>query len=104
MRALEPRLIQVQVQFHSYYCGLALSAIPLSTSCMLLGIVRNSQVIQASDEPTIPCGDEILAVPFNRGFVVSLQVILKRTHPVMWASFRCPVMGESHQLYSEVSF
>lgn len=104
MRALEPRLIQVKIQFHSSSCGFALSAIPLPDSCMLLGLVRNGQVIQASDEPTIHCGDEFLGVAFNKGLAPALQVILKRTHPVTWASFSCPVMGESHQLYSGVSF
>ena len=58
----KPQLVQVPIKFTSCYCGVALPTIKLPNNCIFLGLVRAGQMIIASAEPTIFCGDEILAL------------------------------------------
>lgn len=89
---VEPQLIQVQIQFTSCYCGTALTAIQLPDNCIFLGIVRAGRMIIASAEPTIFCGDYVLALALKPAIVPAVTVILKKTHPVFWSPLQCPLM------------
>ncbi|MEG4345817.1 potassium transporter TrkA [Microcoleus sp. A003_D6] len=69
---------------------MALNAIQLPSSCQCLGLAREGQVILASENPAISWEDCILAVALNSAIAPELYVILKKTHPVLWTSFRSP--------------
>ncbi|MCU0546297.1 MAG: potassium transporter TrkA [Oscillatoriaceae cyanobacterium Prado104] len=88
MNLAEPKLIQIPIQFNSSYCGMALNAIQLPPNCHCLGLTRENRLILCGDRPTICCGDTILAVALNGSIALELEAILKKTHPVLWTSFR----------------
>ena len=60
---VKTQFIQVQIQFNSCYCGIALTSIQLPVDCIFLGIVRAGRIILASAEPTIYCGDYVREHP-----------------------------------------
>jgi len=97
MSFAEPKLIQVATQFNSSYCGMALNAIQLPSSCKCLGLAREGRVILASENPAISYGDCILAVALNSAIAPEIQATLKKIHPVLWTSFRSPFpSGEAY--------
>lgn len=87
----KPSLVQSLIQFNSCYCGLNLKAVPLPPDCHCLGIVRQGAVILLNENPKIACGDYILAVAVHPSKRPELLVSLKKTHPVLWSSFRTHV-------------
>ena len=95
MSVVQPTSIEVQIQFNSCYCGVDLNSLQLPNNCQCLGIVRNKKVILASENPTISCGDYILAVALFSGFAPELEFTLKKTHPVLWSSFRSQLPSET---------
>jgi Trk K+ transport system NAD-binding subunit len=88
MNLAEPKLIHIAIQFNSSYCGMALNAIQLPPNCHCLGLTTKNKLILAGENPTIGCGDSILAVALNGSIAPELEAILKKTHPVLWTSFR----------------
>jgi len=97
MSFAEPTLIQVAIKFNSSYCGMALNAIQLPSSCQCLGLAIEGRVILASENQAISCGDCILAVTLNSAIAPELLVTLKKTHPVLWTSFSSPFpSGDAH--------
>lgn len=86
---VEPQLIQVQIQFNSCYCGITLTTIQLPDNCIFLGCVRAGRMILASAEPSIYCGDYVLALALKPAIVPAVKVILKKTHPVLWFPLKC---------------
>lgn len=81
-------LIQVPVAFNSCYCDVAFNDISLPEKCQFLGLVRQGQVILASENPTLRCGDTILAVALHSKMAPALQVVLKKTHSRSWTALR----------------
>ena len=81
MSFAEPKLIQVAIQFNSSYCGMALNAIQLPSSCQCLGLAKEDRVILASENPAISCGDCILAVALNSAIAPELYVTFNRHLP-----------------------
>ncbi|PSB30137.1 potassium transporter TrkA [filamentous cyanobacterium Phorm 46] len=104
MSFAEPKLIQVPIQFNSSYCGIALSAIQLPDHCYCLGLTRENRLIIASEIPTIFFGDRILAVAINRAIGCELEVTLKKTHPVLWTSFRSHFPRSEAHLFNNEDF
>ncbi|MBH8553350.1 TrkA C-terminal domain-containing protein [Nostocaceae cyanobacterium CENA357] len=82
-------LISVRILSNSYHCGRALTSLSLPESCIVLGIVRNNQVIQASAEPIIWYGDYILAVALNSASVPMLSFVLNKKHPIHYSPKEC---------------
>ncbi|MGL5061102.1 MAG: TrkA C-terminal domain-containing protein [Microcoleus sp.] len=101
MRVAEPKLIQVAIEFNSIYCGINLNAIRLPDSCHCLGLNRGNRLILASDRPTICCGDTVLAVALNSAFAIELEALLKKTHSILWTSFRSPYPRSESNLVTE---
>lgn len=100
---MKPRLTQVTIQFNSCYCGLPLSAIKLPEHCLCLGIIRKDELILASSEPTINCGDDILALAIKGGNAPELEFILRKHHPISWSGISCDLAKEhysdEHELF-----
>lgn len=86
---MKPRLIQVTIQFNSCYCGLPLFAIKLPKHCLCIGIMRADELILASSDPTINCGDNVLALSINDGNAPELDFILRKHHPISWSGISC---------------
>lgn len=82
-------LITVKVQINNCWCGVALSNLQLLPNCFLIGLVRGDQVILASAEPTICCGDELLALTLNLAQVPALKFLLQKTHPIYYSCVEC---------------
>ncbi|MBW4429306.1 MAG: hypothetical protein KME50_34155 [Nostoc desertorum CM1-VF14] len=82
-------LISVKILSNICYCGKALTSLSLPESCIILGIVRNNQVILASAEPIIWYGDYILAVALNSASVPMLNFVLNKKHPVHYLPKEC---------------
>ncbi|MBE9094188.1 potassium transporter TrkA [Tychonema sp. LEGE 07203] len=101
MSFAEPKLIQVAIQFNSSYCGMVLNAIALPSSCHCLGLAREGRVILASENQAIFWGDCILAVALNSAIAPELYFTLKKTHPVLWTSFRSPLPSDEKYLSNE---
>ncbi|WP_445249508.1 TrkA C-terminal domain-containing protein [Microcoleus sp. OTE_8_concoct_300] len=101
MSFAEPKLIQVAILFNSSYCGMALNDIQLPSSGQCLGLARKGRVILASENPVIYYGDCILAVALNSAIAPELYVTLKKTHPVLWTSFRSPFPSSEAYLSNE---
>ncbi|MEH2414594.1 TrkA C-terminal domain-containing protein [Nostoc sp.] len=87
--ALEPSLFGVLIQANSVYCGIDLTEIQLPEQCVFLGILRESQVISATDDPSIFAGDYILAIAINPMMVPALKVTLKKIHSVYYSLNSC---------------
>ncbi|MEH1790899.1 TrkA C-terminal domain-containing protein [Nostoc sp.] len=99
-KVLEPSLFGVLIQSNSVYCGLNLSEIQLPDKCVFLGILREIQVISATDNPTIFAGDYILAIATHPMMVPALKVTLKKIHSVYYSLNYCllearPADGQS---------
>lgn len=82
-------LTSVKIQINNCWCGLALSNLKLPLNCFLLGLVRGNQVISASAEPTIYCGDELLGLTMNSDQVAALKFLLQKTHPIYYSFDEC---------------
>ncbi|MDF5736153.1 MULTISPECIES: TrkA C-terminal domain-containing protein [unclassified Nostoc] len=88
-KALEPSLFGVLIQANSVYCGIHLTEIQLPDQCVFLGILRESQVIPATDNPPIFSGDYILAIATHPMMVPALKVTLKKIHSVYYSLNYC---------------
>ena len=104
MSFAELKLIQIQIQFNSSYCGIALSAVQLPDSCYCLGLTRENRLILATEIPNILCGDCILAVAVNRAVAPELEATLNKTHPVLWTSFRSHFPRSEAHLFNNEDF
>ncbi|HIK07958.1 MAG TPA: TrkA C-terminal domain-containing protein [Trichormus sp. M33_DOE_039] len=82
-------LISVKIQINNCWCGLSLNNVKLPPNCFLIGIVREDQVISASTEPTIYCGDELLGLTMNSAQVPALKFLLQKTHPIYYSFDEC---------------
>ncbi|MHC5725077.1 MAG: TrkA C-terminal domain-containing protein [Nostoc sp.] len=88
-KALEPSLFGVLIEANSVYCGIHLTEIQLPNQCVFLGILRESQVISATDNPAIFAGDYILAIATHPMMVPALKVTLKKIHSVYYSLNSC---------------
>ncbi|MDZ8238548.1 MAG: TrkA C-terminal domain-containing protein [Nostoc sp. ChiQUE01a] len=88
-KALEPSLFGVLIQANSIYCGIHLTEIQLPDQCAFLGILRESQVIFATDNPIICAGDYILAIAIHPMMVPALKVTLKKIHSLYYSLNNC---------------
>ena len=82
-------LISVKILSNRCYCGKALTSLSLPESCIVLGVIRNNQVILESAEPIIWYGDYILAVALNSASVPLLNFVLNKKHPVSYSAKEC---------------
>lgn len=55
----------------------------------MIGIVRGNQVISASAEVTIYCGDELLCLTLNLAQLPALKFALEKTHPIYYSFNEC---------------
>lgn len=90
-KVLDPSLFGVLIEDNSLYCGLNLNEIQLPDRCVFLGILRESQVISATDNPTIFAGDYILAIATHPMMIPALKVTLKKIHSVYYSLNNCLV-------------
>jgi NhaP-type Na+/H+ and K+/H+ antiporter len=88
-KALEPSLFGVLIQANSVYCGIHLTEIELPDQCAFLGILRQNQVLSATDNPTIFVGDYILAIATHPMMIPALKVTLKKIHSVYYSLNSC---------------
>ncbi|MEH2433993.1 MAG: TrkA C-terminal domain-containing protein [Nostoc sp.] len=88
-KVLEPSLFGVLIEANSVYCGIHLTEIKLPDQCVFLGILRESQVISATDNPSIFAGDYILAIATHPIMVPALKVTLKKIHSVYYSLNSC---------------
>jgi NhaP-type Na+/H+ and K+/H+ antiporter len=88
-KPLEPSLFGVFIEDNSIYCGIYLSDIKLPNKCVFLGVLRETQVISATDNPSIFAGDYILAIATHPMMVPALKVTLKKIHSVYYYLNSC---------------
>ena len=88
-KVLDPSLFGVLIEDNSVYCGLNLNEIQLPDRCIFLGILRESQVISATDNPPIFAGDYILAIATHPKMIPALKVTLKKIHSVYYSLNNC---------------
>ncbi|MBN3922449.1 TrkA C-terminal domain-containing protein [Nostoc sp. NMS4] len=88
-KALEPSLFGVVIEDNSVYCGIHLTDIQLPNQCVFLGVLRETQVISATDNPSIFAGDYILAIATNPIMIPALKVTLKKIHSVYYSLNSC---------------
>lgn len=88
-KALEPSLFGVLIQANSVYCGIHLTEIQLPDRCAFLGILRQNQILSATDNPTIFVGDYILAIATHPMMIPALKVTLKKIHSVYYSLNSC---------------
>ncbi|MEH1948388.1 MAG: TrkA C-terminal domain-containing protein [Nostoc sp.] len=88
-KALEPSLFGVLIEDNSVYCGIHLSDLKLPDKCVFLGVLRETQVISATDNPSIFAGDYILAIATNPMMIPALKVTLKKIHSVYYSLNSC---------------
>ncbi len=88
-KPLEPSLFGVLIQVNSIYCGIYLTEIQLPDKCAFLGILRESQVISATENPIICAGDYILAIATHPMMVPALKVTLKKIHSLYYSLNNC---------------
>jgi Trk K+ transport system NAD-binding subunit len=91
-------ITSVQISSCSCHCGKALTSLQLPEKCLIIGIIRQQQVILTSAEPTIWTGDYILAVALNSAFVPMLNFTLKKRHPVHYSPPKC-LIKKSTNIY-----
>ncbi|MEH1873491.1 TrkA C-terminal domain-containing protein [Nostoc sp.] len=94
-QVLEPSLFGVLIQANSVYCGIHLTEIKLPDQCIFLGILRNNQVISATDNPSIFSEDYILAIATHPMMVPALKVTLKKIHSVYYSLNSCLLEARS---------
>ncbi len=92
-RIIKPALVGVIVPFNSSHCSLRLSTIQLPERCALLGLLRQEQIIPASENPSIFVGDIVLAIALHPMFVPALKVALKRSHSVYYSLNDCSLVN-----------
>lgn len=96
MTDVEPVLVGTTIQTNSCYCGIDSNRIQLPPNCILLGVMREGQVILASaEEIIIHFGDYVLALALIPAIAPALKAILKKTHPVSWSPLKCSLNWES---------
>lgn len=88
-KIIEPALFGIIIQSNSSHCGLQLSAVQIPEWCELLGLLRQEQIISASENPSIYVGDIVLAIALHPMFAPALKVALKRSHPVYYSLNDC---------------
>ncbi|MDZ8031921.1 TrkA C-terminal domain-containing protein [Nostoc sp. DedSLP04] len=88
-KTLEPSLFGVFIEDNSVYCGIHLSDIKLPSKCIFLGVLRETQVISVTDNPSIFAGDYILAIATHPMMVPALKVTLKKIHSVYYSLNSC---------------
>ncbi|MBW4431268.1 MAG: TrkA C-terminal domain-containing protein [Pelatocladus maniniholoensis HA4357-MV3] len=82
-------LISVKIMSNSCHCGKALTSLFLPESCIVIGMIRNNQVILASADPIIWYGDYLLAVALSSASVPMLNFVLNKKHPVHYSPKEC---------------
>ncbi|MBW4662243.1 MAG: hypothetical protein KME15_26620 [Drouetiella hepatica Uher 2000/2452] len=87
----ESNLVEVTITFSSYFCGIALSDIAIPEFCVVLGLVRGGEVILASAQPRVHCGDHVLAIALNPTLIPALKVALRKTHLVRYTLQDCQI-------------
>jgi Trk K+ transport system NAD-binding subunit len=87
--SLESSLFGVLIQANSIYCGINLTEIQLPGKCSLLGILRENEVISATDNPIIFAGDYILAIATHPMMIPALKVTLKKIHSLYYSVNSC---------------
>ncbi|MEH2192010.1 MAG: TrkA C-terminal domain-containing protein [Nostoc sp.] len=103
-KSLEPSLFGVLIQANSIYGGIHLTEIQLPDKCAFLGILRQNQVLSATDNPTIFVGDYILAIATHPMMIPALKVTLKKIHSVYYSLNSCllearPTVSQSVNAY-----
>ncbi|MEH2108754.1 MAG: TrkA C-terminal domain-containing protein [Nostoc sp.] len=88
-KALESSLFGVFIEDNSVYCGIDLSDIKLPDKCVFLGVLRETQVISATDNPSIFAGDYIWAIATHPMMISALKVTLKKIHSVYYSLNSC---------------
>ncbi|MEH2204940.1 MAG: potassium transporter TrkA [Nostoc sp.] len=88
-KALEPSLVGVFIEDNSVYCGIYLSDIKLPDKCVFLGVLRENQVISATDNLSIFARDYILAIATHPMMIPVLKVTLKKIHSVYYSLNSC---------------
>jgi Trk K+ transport system NAD-binding subunit len=94
-------LISVKIPFNSCHSGIALTSLQLPEKCFVLGIVRDNQLILASAEPIIWCGDYVLAIALSQALVPALKVALNKNHPIHYSHKECFIKN-STIMYQEL--
>jgi hypothetical protein len=95
---MELGLTSEKIQINSCYCDITLTSIQLPQNCFVLGIVRENQIILASAEPTIWCGDYVLALAFSSALFPALKFTLNKRHPVYYYSVKFELRDKSFYL------
>nr|WP_041555104.1 TrkA C-terminal domain-containing protein [Nostoc sp. PCC 7524] len=91
-------LTSVRISSCSCHCGKALTSLQLPEKCVIIGILREQQVILVSAEPTIWHGDYILAVALNSALVPMLNFALNKRHSVHYSPPKC-LIKKSTNIY-----
>ncbi|MFN6487024.1 MULTISPECIES: TrkA C-terminal domain-containing protein [unclassified Nostoc] len=86
---LEPSLFAILIKENSIYCGIHLTEIQLPNKCAFLVILRETQVIYATDNPIIFAGDYVLAIATHFMMVPALKVTLKKIHSLYYSLNCC---------------
>lgn len=90
-RSVDPSLFGVIIEFNSIYCGEHLANIQIPEKCVVLGCLRNEEVIPIRENPLIKIGDHILAMALHPMMVPELKFVLKKTCPVYYSLNDCPL-------------
>jgi Trk K+ transport system NAD-binding subunit len=53
MSYYKAKLVQVWIQSHSQHCGRKVSEISLPKQCQIMGLIRQEEVILASEDPIV---------------------------------------------------
>jgi hypothetical protein len=86
-----PQAVTIPIRYESYHCGVSLNQLELPQTCVVLGLVRGSQVLLASTNPLIHSGDYIIAVALDPTLIPALKVVLRKTVPVYYSLNDCSI-------------
>lgn len=89
VRVVEPSLLGVRIQPNSSLCGLQLSAVKVPEQCILLGLLRQRQVITFRENPSIYTEDIVLAMALHPMLTPALKVALKESHRIYYSLNDC---------------
>ena len=94
-----PSLFAVRVEFNSIYCGRHLSDVKIPDKCVVLGFLRNGEVIPTSENPWVEIGDYILAMVLHPMMVPELKFVLKKACPTYYSLIECSLKYSENQRY-----
>jgi Trk K+ transport system NAD-binding subunit len=78
MSYYKAKLVQVWIQSHSQHCGRKVSEISLPKQCQIMGLIRQEEVILASEDPIVFSHDLVVAVAVNPMFLPELKLCLEQ--------------------------